>query len=285
MAGDAARLVLDVVANVGDAVKSLDKVKETAGGGFSKMQAAAAVAGTAIVAGLGVAAKAGMEAEVALAKLSTTYTNVGLSASDAKGAISDVEQAALKTGQSTDDAVEAYTKLVLATKDAATAHEQLATAQDLAAFSGTSVTTAAEALVKANEGSTKQLKALGIATEDASGAALSHEQIMNNLTAAVHGQAEAYGQTAAGSMARFHETTGEITESIGTALLPALSVLAGMLASVAGFFNDNQQIMSIVVPIVAAFAAAVVVVTGAMKAWVAVQEALNLVMSMNPIGL
>jgi hypothetical protein len=285
MAGGAAQLVLDVVANVGEAVKSLDKVKDSAGGGFSAMKAAAAVAGTAIVAGLGVAAKAGMEAEVALAKLSATYTSVGLSASDAQGAISDVEAAALKTGQSTDDAVEGYTKLVMATRNAATAHEQLAVAQDLAAFSGKSVSEAAEALVKANQGSTKELKNLGIATTDATGKALSHEQVMNNLTTAVKGQADAYGQTAAGSMSRFHETMGEVTESLGTSLLPALSVFAGMLSSVAGFLNDNQAIMTIIVPIVASLAGGVFVVTKAVQAWTAVQAALNLVMSMNPIGL
>lgn len=279
-----ASLLLEVKAKVDDAVAGVKKITDQASG-FDKVKMAAAGVGAAIGTELGLATHAAMEHETAVAKMSTTYRNVGLSAGDAKEAIDEVEATTRRTGQSTDDATEAYTKLVLKTKDSAAALEDLKVAEDLAAFSGTSVADASETLIKAQEGQTRGLKALGIATTDVNGKALSSEQIMKNVTAAVHGQADAYGDTAAGQMARFHQGLDQMQAKIGEALLPALKSVTGILAGLADVMANNQGVVSVLVPLLAGLAAVIVTITTAVRIWTAVQTALDIVLNANPIGL
>jgi hypothetical protein len=279
-----AQLVLEVVAKVDEAVAGIKKV-EGASGSFDKVKLAAAGIGAALTTEFGLATHAAMEQQTTLASLSTSYRNVGLSASDAKEGLEQVEATTRRTGQSTQDAADAYGKLVLATKSSSTAMSDLKVAEDLAAFSHTSVADASETLIKAQEGQTRGLKALGIATTDAHGKALSYTTIMQNLTTAVHGQADAYGQTAAGSMARFHEGLQQTQEAIGTALLPAVTALAGWLAKLADFMAQNHAVMAVVVPVVAALAAGIVAITVATRIYTAVQTALDVVMAANPIML
>jgi hypothetical protein len=279
-----AQLVLEVVAKVDQAKAAIDKVAGSTSG-FDKMKVAAAGIGAAVATEFGLATHAAMEQQTILAGLETTYRNVGLSAKDAKEGLDQVEATTRRTGQSSDDAAQAYQKLVLATKSSTTAMSDLKVAEDLAAFSHTSVTDASNLLIKAQEGQVRGLKALGIATTDAQGKALPYEQVLKNVTAAVKGQADAYGNTAEGSMARFHEGLQQTQEAIGTALLPAIQVLTGWLARLADFMAQNHAVMAVVVPIVAAFAAVIVTVTVALRIWTAVQTVLDAVLAANPIGL
>jgi len=279
-----AQLVVEVVAKVDQAVAGIQKVA-AGSSGFDKLKVAAVGVGAIVGTELGLATKAAMEQQATLATLSTTYRNVGLSADAAKEGLDAVEATTRRTGQSSDDAAEAYNKLVLATKSSTTAMDDLKVAEDLAAFSHTSVADASQVLIKAQEGQTRGLKALGIATTDAHGKALSYAEVMANVTSAVKGQADAYGQTAAGSMARFHEGLQQTQEALGTALLPALTVVTGWLARLADFMAQNHALMSVVVPVVATLAAVIVTVTTAVRIWTAVQTALDIVLSANPIGL
>ena len=52
---------------------------------------------------------------------------------------------------------------------------------------------------------------------------------MAKLTAAVHGQADAFGQTAVGGMARYNESVEQTKEKVGEALLPALQPVLKIL--------------------------------------------------------
>ena len=104
--------------------------------------------------------------------------------------------------------------------------------------------TAADAIIKANEGNTRALKEMGIATTDAAGKQLSHTAIMQKLTAAVHGQAAAFGQTASGEMARYKESIDQAKVAIGEALLPALKSLLGMLQPVFTWLANNQKLIA-----------------------------------------
>jgi RNAse (barnase) inhibitor barstar len=284
VAGKTASLVMEVVAKVDDAVGGLKKVSDSASG-FDKLKTAAAGIGAVAGAEMVAAGKAAMEYQTTLTKLQTTYSNVGMAAGDAKEGLDAVEATTRRTGQSTEDASAAYNSLVLATKNSKTAMTDLKLAEDLAAFSGTSVSDAADTIIKAQEGQTRGLKALGIATTDVNGKALDQAQIMQNLTDAVHGQADAYGNTAAGQMARFHEGLGQLQVSIGQALMPVIQQVTGFLGRMADVMNQHQEIVKILVPLIGGLAAAIVAVQTAVKIWTAVQTALDVVLNANPIGL
>jgi hypothetical protein len=174
---------------------------------------------------------------------------------------------------------------VTATKSTARAHEELATAQDLAAYKGTSVTEAADAITKAQQGNTRALKEMGIATTDTAGKQLPAAALMKQLEAAVRGQADAFGKTAPGQMARFHESMDQTKEKIGEALMPALKSVLAILQPLFAWLSHNQKLLSTLAPIIAIAAGAVVAITYAMKVWTAVQWALNAALDGNPIGI
>ena len=279
--------VLDIVieATSDKAVEAFDKVKEKASGSYSALKVGAVVAATAVVGVLGAATAAAAEHEASVAKLEQAYKNAGVSTAGMNDSLEEIDASSRKTGQSTEDNIAAYTKLVTVTKDTAKAHEELGIAQDLAAYKGVSVATAADAIIKANEGNTRALKEMGIATTDAAGKQLSHTAIMQKLTDAVHGQAAAFGQTASGEMARYKESIDQAKVAIGEALLPALKSLLGMLQPVFTWLANNQKLIQKLAPVVAALAGVILAVAAATRIYLAVQAALNIVMDANPIGL
>jgi hypothetical protein len=281
----AAELNIDIIAHAEQALGVLKSVKDTAAGGWSAMKTAGVAAAGAIVAGLGVAAHAAMEHEVAVSKLKQAYLDAGVPTRGMAGDLEEVEKSARRTGQSTDDLEAGYTKLVTATRSTEEAHKLLAVAQDLAAFKGISVADATTAVIKANEGNTKALKTMGIATTDATGKALTSTQVMQNLTKAVHGQADAYGDTASGEMARYHESLDQIKVSVGEAVLPALKQMLSALMPVVEWLTRHQAIVRVLVPILGVFAAVILTIVTAIRIWTIVQVALDAVLSSNPIGL
>ena len=134
-------------------------------------------------------------------------------------------------------------------------------------------------------GSAKALKDMGIATKDAAGEAKTGAELVDELAAAVKGQADAFGETAAGKMARYRESLEQTKVKIGEALLPALTQLLDALEPVFNWLSQNSEVLQVLVPIIATAAGVVVVLTTAMKVWVAVQWALNLALDANPIGI
>lgn len=279
--------VLDIVieATSDKAVEAFDKVKEKATGSYTALKVGAVAAAGVVVAGLSAATSAAAEHEVAVSKLRQAYKDAGVSTADMNSSLEEIEASSRKTGQGTEDNIAAYTKLVTVTKDTAKAHSELAVAQDLAAYKGVSVATAADAIIKANEGNTRALREMGIATTDAAGKQLSHTEIMSRLTQAVHGQAAAFGSTASGEMARYKESVDQAKVAVGEALLPALKSLLGMLQPVFTWLANNQKVIAKLAPVVAALAGVVLAVAAALRVWAAIQAVLNVLMSANPIGL
>ena len=281
----AATLNIDIVASAEKAKEAFDQVKEKASSSFGGMATAAAGAATVVLGVLGDATKAAAEHQVSVSKLAVAYKNAGVPAKGMNDALEEIDASSRKTGTSTEDNIAAYTKLVTVTHSATAAHEDLATAQDLAAYKGTSVATAADAIAKASVGNTRALKDMGIATTDAAGKQLSHTVIMEKLTAAVHGQADAFGKTAVGQMASYKESLDQTKVAVGTALLPALGAIINMLQPLFTWLSKNTGLLKALAPILAIAAGAIIGVTVAMRAWAAVQAVLNAVMSANPIGL
>ena len=278
--------VLDIIieATSDKAVEAFDKVKEKSSSSFSALKVGAVVAAGAVVAVLGEATKAAAEHQVSVSKLAQAYKDAGVPATDMNASLEDIEASSRRTGQSTEDNIAAYTKLVTVTKSTSKAHQELATAQDLAAFKGVSVASAADAIARANAGNTRALKDLGIATTDASGKQLSAKAVMEKLTAAVKGQADAFGDTATGKMARYHESLDQTKEKIGEALLPVLQKLLDILQPIFNWLDKHQALMKKLTPIVAGLAGAILGIVAAVRIWVAVQTVLNFILSANPIG-
>ena len=279
--------VLDIIieATADKATEAFDKIKEKSTGSYTALKVGAAVAASAVIAGLGAATSAAAEHEVSVAKLEQAYKDAGVSTADMRGSLEEIDASSRKTGQSTEDNIAAFTKLVTVTKDTSKAHEELAVAQDLAAYKGVSVATAADAIIKANEGNTRALKEMGIATTDASGKQLTSAEIMAKLTEAVHGQAAAFGQTASGEMARYKESLDQTKVAVGEALLPALKSLLDMLQPIFTWLANNQAIIAKLTPIVGVLAGGILAVSAALRVWAAIQAVVNALMSANPIGL
>jgi uncharacterized membrane protein len=281
----AAVLNIDIVATAEKALETFDKVKEKSGTSFSALKVAGVAAAGAVLAGLGEATKAASEHEVGVSKLAQAYKNAGLPADDLNKSLEEIDKSSRKTGQSAEDNIAAYTLLVTATHDTAKAHEELATAQDLAAFKGISVADAARMITQAQEGNTRAVKELGISTKDTAGHQLSAQAIMEKLTAAVHGQADAFGKTGAGQMARYKETVEQAKVSMGEALLPAIESVMKMLQPLFDWLSKNTAILRVLAPIAAVVAGIILAVAAATKVWVAVQTIMNFVLSANPIGI
>ena len=281
----AAILNVDVVANVEKAVNAFEQLRGKASGSVDLMRGAAMAAGGAITAELGVATKAAMDHEQHTAKLAQTYKTIGLSAEDYRKNLEHVEASTRRTGQSTDDSIDAYTKLVTATHDSAKAQQELALAQDLAAFKGTSVASAANAINLATQGNTRALKAMGLATTDASGKALDATTVLDTLSKAVSGQADAMGDTAAGKMARYKESLEQVQVKIGDAVLPALQKMLDLVQPLFDWLSKNTGVLNVLVPILGGLAAVLVTVTTVTKIWTIAQAALDVVLNANPISL
>lgn len=281
----AAQLNVDILAVADQALATFDKVKEKVTGNHAAMKVAAVAGATAILGAMGEATKAASEHEVAVAKLQTAYKNAGVPMSGMNDSLEEIDASSRRTGQSAEDNIDAYTRLVAATHDSTKAHEELATAQDLAAFKGISVADASTAIIKATGGSTRALKEMGIATTDASGKQLDAQAVMEKLTAAVHGQADAFGGTAAGQMARYKETVEQAKVSMGEALLPAIQKVLAMLQPLFSWLSSNTAILRVLAPIVVILAGAILGVVAAVRVWTAVQAALDVVLNANPIGL
>lgn len=112
--------------------------------------------------------------------------------------------------------------LVTSTHDVNAATELQATAMDLARLKGVDLATASEALAKANNGSTKELKALGISVDDAK----DKTQILTAIQKAAAGQAQAYASTTAGKWEALQNKFGDVVETVGGAVLPIMEGLA-----------------------------------------------------------
>jgi hypothetical protein len=281
----AAVLNVDVIANVQNAVNAFEQLRGKASGSVDLMRGAAMAAGAGIAAELGVATKAAMDHEQHTAKLAQVYKTAGLSGEDYRKALEHVEATTRRTGQSTDDSIDAYTKLVTATHDSAQANKELALAQDLAAYKGTSVAQAADAINRASQGNTRALKAMGIATTDAAGNALSATEVLDALSKAVAGQADAMGDTAAGKMARYKESLEQVQVKIGDAVLPALQKMLDLVQPLFDWLSKNTGVLNVLVPILAGLAAVIVTITTVTKIWTIAQAALDVVLNANPISL
>lgn len=232
---------VDVVARDKNASRTFDKVGDSADKAGGKMGKVSKLMGTAAKAGaLGLAVGAGaavvaladmtkgaIEDEAAQKKLAKTLTNAaGARGKDIKSVEAWISKQGMALGITDDELRPAMDRLVVATGDVGKAQKLAALGMDVSAGTGKSLKQVTEALAKAENGQVAGLSRLGIATKDANGETKSFAQIQGELQKKFGGQASTAANTLEGKMGRLKLVMDETKETIGSKLIPVITVMA-----------------------------------------------------------
>jgi hypothetical protein len=304
------------IAKFGEVNKELDKMgkeADTAGGKISGLDKASKVAtagllamGAAFVGFAAFGIKEANEAEQALNKLGVTLSNFGMNTPAVRKEIEDLTGSYVDLGFGGEEAAAGFDILFRATGDLDASQKLLATSADLARVKNISLADASAIVAKANQGSAKAFKEMGIELDTSLPKAQMLEKGMAELSARIGGQATAYTKTFAGQLAVTKEKFADVAETLGTTLMPYLKGFLDLISKTTEFVQRNSKVFSILAGVVltvtvalAAYNATIKIITATTKAWTAVtsvqktitamltgqQAALNTTMAINPIAL
>ena len=240
-------------------LKALETNSERAGyiAGKAFLPAVAAMGALTVAAGYSI--KAAVEDSAAQAQLAKTLQNV-VGATDAQVAATEKQISAMQmaTGVADDQLRPAYASLILGTKDLATANEALQLAMDISAGTGTDLASVSDALAKAYGGNYKALRQLSpeLYAMIKDGASL--DTVMATLAKTFGGSAAVAANTAEGKFKRLNVALGEVQESIGLALLPAVEAVLPYLISFGTWAQDHVGTLLAVGTAIAAISTALI---------------------------
>lgn len=236
-------LKLNILAETKDLVSGLNKAQDATEKSSSRMSdglkkvgialaaagaAAAAYAGKLIVDGV----KAAIEDEAAQVRLAEALKNTTGATNEQIAAIEkQILQTSLATGVADDKLRPAYQRLAVATGDTAKANDLLKLSMDISAATGKDLESVTNAVGRAYEGSTTALSRLGVGLGATDIKALGLEGTMAALNEKFGGAAQAQAETFQGKVARLKVAFDEAKETVGAALLPALSNLFELITS------------------------------------------------------
>jgi hypothetical protein len=304
------------IAQFGEVNKELDKMSkeaDTAGGKISGLDKASKVAtagllamGAAFVGFAAFGIKEANEAEQALSKLGVTLANFGVNTPKVRKEVEDLTGSYVNLGFGGEEAAAGFDTLFRSTGDLDTAQKLLATSADLARVKNISLADASSIVAKANQGSAKAFKEMGIELDTSLPRAQMLEKAMGELSAKIGGQATAYTKTFAGQLAVTKEKFADVAETLGTTLLPYIQKFMDLLSDTVEFVKKNSSWLTILAGVIitvtvalAAYNATIKVIAATTKVWTAIttvqktvmammtgqQLALNAAMTVNPIGL
>jgi hypothetical protein len=274
------------IKGVGDTAKSTsDQIKDAG--------AKAGIAFAAISAGALLAAKSAAEDEQQTSQLVNTLKNVtGATDATVKSVEDYINKTTLATGIADDKLRPAFQRLVMSTKDVGEAQKLTNLAMEIATAKHIDVEAAANALAKAHDGNMGALKRLGVSLDETTVKNKDFGKAVVELGDQFKGSLSANAETAAGKMAIMSNSLNEAKESVGYALLPALTSLTGVFQKIAPFIQEHADLIGKAVLVVGALTGAIMLAGAAVKAYETITKAmaiaqtlLNAVMSMNPIGL
>ncbi len=224
----------------------------------------AALIGTAAVAGIAVvvgkkSVEAAIAAQEANDKLTVALKNQGIQMTATSPAILRLEASSRQLGFTNADVRESFQKLIQAGKGVAGSTRELGTAQDLARAKNISLGDATTNLIRVQAGNARTLKEYGIIvptvtdhvdalkrakvdlTTVAGREMLAHARVLDTqekgaigyqmLTDKIRGQAQAFSESAAGGIAKFHAGLQNLEEQLGSHLLPVLGAAANGVAN------------------------------------------------------
>jgi hypothetical protein len=274
------------IKGVGDTAKSTSESIKDAG-------AKAGIAFAAISAGALLAAKSAAEDEQSTAQLANTLKNVvGATDATVKSVEDYINKTTLATGIADDKLRPAFQRLVMSTKDVGEAQKLTNLAMEIATAKHIDVEAAANALAKAHDGNMGALKRLGVSLDETTVKNKDFGKAVVELGDQFKGSLAANADTAAGKMAIMSNSLNEAKESVGYALLPALTSLTAVFQKIAPFIQEHADLIGKAVLVVGALTGAIMLAGAAVKAYETITKAmaiaqtlLNAVMSANPIGL
>lgn len=257
----------------------------------------AAIPATAALAGLGAAlgdaVKAAAEDEAAQRQLALTLKNsTGITDREVKSTENWISYMGKAYGVADDQLRPALAILARQTHDLTTAEKASQLAMDISTATGKDLASVSTILAKAYGGNTAALAKLSPELKSAIKDGMSLDDAMASLSATFGGATAEAANTAEGRMRRFKLAMSETKESIGAALLPALTNLMGALMPIGEWAQNHTTTFLIIAGAIGGVAAAVVAVNMAMKVyeagvkvWTALQWAWNAALDANPIGL
>ncbi|HET7486833.1 MAG TPA: hypothetical protein VFJ85_02825 [Acidimicrobiales bacterium] len=279
---------------VGDVADALKALKQVDGGTeTTKSKLGGVVKGAAFGALGALAVKFGKdsvgafrEAEHSQAELSAAYAKFPALADTNISELRKLNGALQQKTKFDDDATASAQSVLASFKLTGHQIEQLTPLlQDYAVRTGKDLPTSAEDLGKAILGQGRALKAVGVEFKDTGSTAGNFDQLMGSLRDKVGGFAEKEGKTAAGQAEILHNQFGELEEKVGSVLVPALTKLAGVLLGIVEWFGHLNPAVQTAIGVAAGLVVGVVAISKAIQAWTVVQEALDVVLTANPIGL
>lgn len=224
-----------------------DSTDKTAGkmSKWSVIGAAAAAAVTTAVVSFGKSSvEAYVEAEASQAKLQAAFVKFPGLADTNIDALKGLNTELSKKTKYDDDATASGQAVLASFKLTGQQVTQLTPLlQDYATRTGKDLPTAAQDLGKAMQGQGKALKAIGVEFKDTHTRAGNFDQVMAGLRTQVGGFATNEGKTAAGQAAILKNQFGEVQESVGARLTPALMGLGAALLAVISFTQDHTTTM------------------------------------------
>lgn len=202
------------------------------------------------------AVKAATEDAAAQKVLETALINATGASREQVAATEDwISKTQLAKGVADTELRPALATLVGATKDVSEAQQLMGLALDTARAKGVSLEAAATAIAKAHDGNTTSLSKLVPGLEEAGEKTLDWATASQRLNEQVKGQADAWAQTDEGKLARMNIQFDEMQEQIGSALLPVMGKLVGIVTTVFDWFNsldESTQDLIVTVGLVAA---------------------------------
>lgn len=274
MAASSAVLNIKIMADASSAQRGLDGTATKAGRMSAGIQKASAPAALAL-AGIGAAAismgKAAAEDAQQQAVLKKALKNT-TGATDAQVAAVESHISAMSqaTGVADDQLRPAMGNLVRATGDVTKSQDAMGVALDVAAATGQDVEAVSKAMAKGYAGNTKALGKLVPGMDKAVLASGDMDKVMGELARTTGGSAAAAADTAAGKMQIMQTQMGEAKETIGAALLPAMSKFGDILTTVAGLIQRHSTLFLVLAGVIATVAAAILVINAATTIYTAV---------------
>lgn len=196
---------------------------------------AAAAAGGLLVKGLADSVKAAQEAQKSQAALESQLKALGLSYRDHAAEIDNVIQKTSQlSGLDDEDLQDSFTNLVRVTGNVSSALDATGIAADIARAKHMDVARVGQLLGKVLDGNVTALNRYGAGVEK--GATVT--QALGQIQEKFKGQAQAYGDTAAGAQDKFRVAVENLEEKLGQKLLPVITSVA---QAVTRFINQMES--------------------------------------------
>jgi len=240
-------------------IKALETTSQKAGfiAGKAFLPAVAAMGALTVAAGYSI--KAAVEDEAAQAQLARALVNV-TNATDAQIASVEKQISAMQmaTGVADEELRPAFAQLLRGTNDIAMATEGLSLAMDISAGTGQDLAGVSDALAKAYGGNFKALKQLSPEIYGMIKDGASLDEVMAALASTFGGSAATAAGTAQGQFKRLNVALDEAKESIGKALLPAITAVLPYLIAFGNWAADHTGILLGVGTAIAAISTALI---------------------------